>query len=390
MIRRTAILALMMLLPVAAIPQEELKRKQEELQSLRDQIREYEQRIGEQQRNEAATLELLDSYDNKGTLLRRLISRLRKQEEELQETIVLTRRALENLETQLAFLKDHYARYVVSVYKAGPMNDVELLLAARSINQFSIRNEYLKRFTTQRKADALKITTKQEEIEDAQARAQQALTDQRRLIAEKGAEEDRLAMLAEDRRDVLQQIRKDKKSLQREIERKTRAAREMEDMIARLIEQDRVRRQQAKPGVVPEVPGAGFAARKGRLRWPVGQGSIVSRFGLQRHPTLKTVTQNTGIDIAVKAGTPVVSVAEGEVARIWWLPSYGNLLILNHANGFRTVYTHLAEIRVTEGQRVGEGDVIGESGESLDGPRLHFELWKDKEKQNPEEWLTSR
>jgi murein DD-endopeptidase MepM/ murein hydrolase activator NlpD len=130
-----------------------------------------------------------------------------------------------------------------------------------------------------------------------------------------------------------------------------------------------------------------FAARRGKLRWPVSEGLIVAHFGTQRHPTLKTITQNTGIDIAVKAGTPVNAIAEGEVATIWWLPSFGNLVIINHYSGYRTVYAHLADIKVVEGQHVKEGDIIAESGESVDGPRLHFEIWKDREKQNPENWL---
>ncbi len=76
------------------------------------------------------------------------------------------------------------------------------------------------------------------------------------------------------------------------------------------------------------------------------------------------------------------------MAKIFWMPSYGNLLILNHESGYRSVYTHLAEINVAEGDRVKEGDVIAQSGESLEGPRLHFEIWKDREKQNPEHWLS--
>jgi len=252
----------------------------------------------------------------------------------------------------------------------------------------------LKRFAAQRKADVGRILTKRAEIEEVKARAQQELTEERRLIAEKGAEEERLASLAEDRRTLLGRIRRDRSQLQREIERKNRAARDLEDMITRLIENERVReeraREEAKTPPPPVPPGTGFDARKGRLRWPVTEGRVVARFGNQRHPTLKTVTQNTGIDIAVKAGSPVLAVARGEVATIWWLPSFGNLVILNHYGGYRTVYSHLAEIHVVEGQEISEGEVIGESGESVDGPRLHFEIWKGKEKQNPESWLADR
>ena len=287
-------------------------------------------------------------------------------------------------------------KYVASVYRAGRVHDLELLLSSNSFNQLYIRNEYLKRFSAQRKRDAETIVTKKGEIEDIQSELQQQLTEQRRLIAEKGAEEDRLASLAADRRRILAEIRKDKKTLQRSIDRQMKAAQALEGMIAELIEADRIRKEheadtqrKSKLPQPPEIKGE-FASKKGRLRWPVSEGSVVAHFGNQKHPTLKTITQNTGIDIAVKAGSSVSAVAEGEISKIWWLPGYGNIVIINHYGGYRTIYTHLAEIKIAEGQKVKEGDVIAESGEALNGPRLHFEIWKDREKQNPETWLSKQ
>jgi septal ring factor EnvC (AmiA/AmiB activator) len=374
--------------------QEEIKRRQTELTALRDQIREYEGRIREQQRDEKTTLETLDDYDQQGTLLRRLVSKMRRQEQDLQKQIETTKGKMRTLEGELEFLKQHYAQYVRAVYKSGRTHDTELLLTSGSLNQFYVRNEYLQRFAAQRKNDARKIAAKKLEIESVQARAQVELTEERRMIAAKAAEEDRLTVQAEERRDVLQVIRKDKNMLQRELQRKTKAAKDMEGLITQLVEADRMKRERAasealKHEAVPKPPPTGdFQARKGRLPWPVSEGTIVARFGNQRHPTLKTITQNIGIDIAVKPGTEVRSVAPGEVTYISWLPSYGNLIILDHYNGYRTIYTHLAEITVAVGQQVGEFEPIGVSGESLDGPRLHFEVWKERDKQNPEQWLT--
>lgn len=381
-------------LPILHANQEEIKKRQAELQSIREQIRQYEVRIKEHQKNESEALELLDTYDRKATLVRRLISRLRADERELQRRIAVTTGELQELRNQLTFLKDQYAKYVSSMYRNGRTHDLELLLSSQSVNQFYLRTSYLRRFSEQRKKDSEEIQRKQAVIEEVQAQAQQQLSEERRLIAEKGAEEDRLTSLAAERRSVLGQIRKNKSMIQRSIDRQMKAARELESVIENLIEADRVRQErraeEARKSHLPQPPpsGTAFESRRGKLRWPVAQGSVVARFGNQRHPTLRTVTQNTGIDIAVETGSPVSSVADGEVAKIFWLPSYGNLIILNHANGFRTVYAHLADILVAEGQAIKEGDVIGESGESIDGPRIHFEIWKDREKQDPEHWLS--
>lgn len=130
--------------------------------------------------------------------------------------------------------------------------------------------------------------------------------------------------------------------------------------------------------------------RKGKLPWPVPSGRVVAEFGNQVHPVMKTITTNTGIDIATKENTPIKCVADGEVALIHWLPSYGNLIIVNHSHGFRTVYAHLSEISVITGQQIKEGTIIAKSGESVSGNLLHFEVWKEKDKQNPREWLARR
>jgi len=380
-------------LTLPGIGQDEIKKKQAELQKLREQIQGFESKIKEQQQNEKNTLELLDTYDRKATVLRRLIAKLKAQEKDLQADIGKTRAELAGLERQMGFLKKHYAQYVSSVYKAGKLQDIELLLSSNSINQFYIRTEYLKRFTSQRRTDAQKISGKQTEIEKERAKLENQLGDHRKLIAEKGAEEDKLEVLASKRKDMLFQIRKDKKSILREIDRKLKAAGQLENLIANLIEQERIRKErEAQKNLLPQpAPAAGsFASRKGKLRWPVSEGAVVASFGNQRHPTLKTITQNTGIDISVKAGSPVSVVADGEVTTIWWLPGYGNLLIVDHRDGYRTVYAHLSEIQVSEGQAVKEGDVIASSGESLEGARLHFEVWNYREKQNPEQWLIRR
>ncbi len=376
-------------------PQSEISKRQKELQSIRDQIHAMELKLGEQQKKERVSLDLLDTYDRNSSLVHRLINRLKADEQDLRRKIDTSRATIARLETQYGFLRDEYARYVVAVYKAGPVHDLELLFSSSSLNQLAIRNEYLKRFSRQRKRDADAIVTRKQDLEEVEARLQIQLGDQRRLIEEKANEQERLASLASERRKMIVQIRKSKSMLQQSVERQTRAAKEMEEMINQLIEAERVRKEHraesGAPSRLPQPTGAGtFAARRGHLRWPVAEGSIVAKFGAQKHPTLKTITMNPGIDIAVKVGTAVTAVADGEVARIWWLPSFGNLMILDHSGGYRTVYTHLEDIKVAEGQRVKEGQVIAESGESVDGPRIHFEIWKDQEKQNPQLWLAKQ
>jgi murein DD-endopeptidase MepM/ murein hydrolase activator NlpD len=213
---------------------------------------------------------------------------------------------------------------------------------------------------------------------------------------------------------VLKKIRKNKKTYQRELNRKMGAFQQIEKLIADLIEKEQIRKEREEterrerelavareheqvksipsPALKPVELKTSFAfvQQRGKLRWPVIHGSVQSRFGNQTHPVLKTVTQNTGIDIATPVGSDVLAVADGEVAVLSFIPGFGNVLILNHYNGYRTVYAHLSDVSVTESQRITEGTVIAKSGDTVAGAILHFEIWKEREKQNPEWWLAKR
>jgi septal ring factor EnvC (AmiA/AmiB activator) len=382
-------------------PQDEIKKKQTQLEKLRKDIDGYESKIKEREKKEHATLDLLDAYDRQAVLLRKLIAKLHDQELLLQRDIDITRESIGGLNNRLTYLKQHYAKYVSAIYKSGRTYDLELLLASKSLNQMLIRSEYLKEFSDQRKKDLTAISTRRNDLQRQNELLQDQLAEQRKLIADKAEESGKLASKMKKRKSMLTEIRRDKKNFQKEIARKTQAAKEIEQLISKLMEADRKKRElaekkaresnaKAPPERAPVTRGGAFGAKRGMLRWPVESGKVVARFGTQQNPLLKTVTKNTGIDIALPAGSPVASVADGEVSTIWWLPSFGNLMIITHNDGYRSVYAHMSEIFVNEGDAVSEGRTIGKSGEALSGPLLHFEIWKDRDNQDPEQWLRPR
>ena len=132
-----------------------------------------------------------------------------------------------------------------------------------------------------------------------------------------------------------------------------------------------------------------FTELKGNMLWPLRRGKIVKGFGQNRNTELKTVTVNYGVDISAKDPN-VRCVAEGIVSAIDWLPGYGTVIIISHKDDYRTVYSHLAEIFVEEGDRIGAGKVIAMIGESVEGKVLHFEIWNSRTNQNPTEWLAKK
>ncbi|HNO12238.1 MAG TPA: peptidoglycan DD-metalloendopeptidase family protein, partial [bacterium] len=126
---------------------------------------------------------------------------------------------------------------------------------------------------------------------------------------------------------------------------------------------------------------------KGRLPYPV-PGKIVVSFGNQYNAALGTTTRNTGVDIQSREGAEVHSVAKGKVSLISWLRRLGNTVIIDHGEGFYTVYAHLSEIFVSVDQHVAAGQTIANLDESDEGKAvLHFEIYKDREAVDPAGWL---
>ena len=113
--------------------------------------------------------------------------------------------------------------------------------------------------------------------------------------------------------------------------------------------------------------------------WPLAQpseGMITSPFGWRIHPIFGTREFHTGLDIANRAGTPVRAAESGMVRFVGWMGGYGRLVVVTHANGLETSYSHLSAMLVALGQRVARGQVLGRMGSTgwSTGPHLLFEV----------------
>lgn len=136
--------------------------------------------------------------------------------------------------------------------------------------------------------------------------------------------------------------------------------------------------------------GGGFAGMKGSLPRPVsGAFRVTSPFGRHALPELPGVTyDNPGIDAEVSAGATAQAVYGGRVTGIYRLPGYNTVVIVSHGD-YYTVYGNLATTNVKNGDTVKQGQAIGKVANSDDGgrPSIHFEVWKNRDKLNPSEWI---
>lgn len=137
------------------------------------------------------------------------------------------------------------------------------------------------------------------------------------------------------------------------------------------------------------TPGeSGFGALRGRLPLPV-DGVVEVPFGRVVNPRFNTITAQKGMDIRARAGAPVRAVAPGKIVYQAFMHGYGNLLILDHGEGYHTLMAHLESFERGMGDEVQAGELLGEVGESgsIKGPYLYFEVRQRGLAVNPSTWL---
>ena len=129
------------------------------------------------------------------------------------------------------------------------------------------------------------------------------------------------------------------------------------------------------------LTGCMYLTKRPEFKWPVKASYRLSR---------KFSIYHTGIDFPKKTGAPVLSTSDGEVIYTGdQFSGYGKMILIKHSNDWSSLYAHLSKIHVKAGQRVHQGQKIGEVGNTgrSTAPHLHFELIYDKQPVNPVRFL---
>ena len=401
---------LTLLLSIRILGQDnQIETKKLELSKLKDEITQLEKELEKKSKKEKKSLEYYNNLNKQNFLINKIITNLRS--EEYQKQIEIDRRTneIKSIENEIDKLQKNYSKYVVATYKHGNFTEWESILDANSFQQAVIRVEYLKRFSSNRKRDLEEFEDKKAQLVIAKKQLEKEKAEKIALTNQKETEEKSLTIKMNDEKKVLNAIKKDKNKLATSVNDKKKSEQKIRDLIHKLVEEaERKREEELRKAKslaanknktndeaieneynfdLSTSKFASFSDMKGKLNWPVAKGKVIRKFGENKNQKLKTVTVNYGIDIKSSSEQSVKCVAEGVVSVVEWLPGYGTVLILSHKGNYRTVYGHLGEVYVNEGDKVNVGGVIGKVGESLEGNILHFEIWNGRQNVNPELWL---
>lgn len=410
---------------ILAQGKDSIKVKNKELEQIKKEITALEQELSNKSQKEKETLKFLENINRQNLLIKKLINNLIAEENQISQQIKNTEEKIAELENKISLLKEKYSRYIVWIYKNRGNSTLRFLLSSNSFNNMLKRYRYLKYISEQNEKDLRLLSENKNKLTELKNQLQQEIKQKEILVSQKLEEQNLLSAKQLQRRELIASLRKDKKNIIAEIESKRKSEIEIKNLIARLVEKERVEkarmlelanRQKSEKSTLTKIDESkgkankstaksnnkliepifnydkleNFARLKGKMIWPVKNGRIVRKFGENKNEKLNTVTLNYGVDISTKNKQEIFAVAEGIVSAIEWIPGFGSVVIITHSGQYRTVYGHVTDITVKEGDIVKANFVIGKVNESLEGSILHFEIWNERTYQNPEIWLAKR
>jgi len=405
-------LALALPLPSGAQTTRETERK---LQKLRTELKgvAQERRQIEGQRGQAS--QQLREADEKvartGRALAQTEAALREQGRALAEA----EQRRSTLQGNLAQQHRELAGLLRAAYQLGNHAPLKLLLSQDTVadaNRALAYHRYLQRERAQRittlTADLKELEALQAQIAERKQKLQGTQQDQKQQAAALEADRrDRAKTVAsleerfKDQREKEQALGQDAKALETllanlraaaaraEAERRAAARRAAAEKAAaeRAARQAAAQGRPPPPTKVPPAVASAPAPKVGGLGWPLS-GNLLARYG-GKLPDGRT---SSGVLIGAPAGSTVTAVADGTVVFSDWMTGYGMILIVDHGNGYMSLYAHNDTLLKDAGARVSRGDAVAKVGNSggQGVTALYFELRRGGQPVNPDSWLQRR
>ena len=385
----------------------QIKSKNKELSQIRDEIARLEKDVRSLSSKEKSAGAELENIQKQIFLVEKLI---RKTDEKIGETkreIKKLSGAIAALEKEKETINAALNQYAVWLYESRDVGLLDFLLDSKSFNEAYNKVYYFKFFNRSVKEKTKNLNDVELKLKREKINLAAEEISLKNLIASNRKTAAKLKRKLAEQKILIAEIRKNKKKKSALVAKKKKSEKQIANLIDNLIKKEKEledakrkaeiasRKRNEKSVATTEkkatyYPNVKFSKLKGKLPWPVRRGRIVKGFGKIRNSKLKTVIVNSGIDINAGKAQPVHVVAGGVVSTISWLPGFGSVVIVSHNKSYRTVYGHLGNIKVEEGEKVKAGEVLGDVAEGVEGNILHFEIWRGREYKNPKNWLTRK
>lgn len=383
----TLVLSACLLVPAWSESVKELQQKQKKLQA---EIEQTNKMLKQTKKDESATMNKLQLLNQNIKTQKKLIHTLDNEITALNREMTRLSNTRDSLQVILEHYKGDYAQMVKqSHYARMQQSPLLFLLSSDSFQQLARRTRYLQEFAHFRQEQVRRIETTQAEIDTQNELLETNKADKQAALSSRKREQANLQRDERKQKNMLSQLKTKEKDLNKQIKQKQKKVDELNRKIDDIVRKQTEKASKTTLTKEQKLIAGGFEANKGRLPWPVEKGMISGHFGKQQHPVYSQVTMdNKGIYLQTTAGTKARAVYKGEVTSCFMVGgTYA--VIVQHGN-YRTVYSNLSKLSVKQGDMVDTKQAIGTiftDPEQDQKTELYFQIYKDKNIQNPELWI---
>jgi septal ring factor EnvC (AmiA/AmiB activator) len=399
--------------------QQTTKQKKEQLQKqmkkLQDEIKTIEAAIKNTDARKEKNMSEILSLQAKIRSREKLIKNFSNQIDDLDEDIHQTEGDIENKSAEVEKMKADYASMLRKTYQSLSLqNQAAFILSSNSFYDAIVRYNYLLKVAEYRRQQAIAIQKAIGELQVKKDDLQESKQEKESLLKSQTAQKSNLEKEKQEKDAAVATLQEKEKKLNTAAVEKNKAVQQVNRKIQAIIEEEiRLAKKKAEElakknknnttsvsvnkktnETMPLTPAEqalsnDFSSNKGKLPWPVSRGHIVGQFGKHPHPVLKGVmVENNGVDIKTVAGSDARAVFGGTVVSVFFLPTIQNCIIVKHGEYF-TVYSNIETVTVKPNQTISVKQSLGtlHTDKNEDLTKVHLEIWRGKDKMDPELWL---
>ena len=366
------------LLPLAAALLLLFASSQEKLRDIQRQIDEIQARLAASKQEKSSLLNDIYALELQTETAVIELNKANLLMADAQEQVARKQREEAALRARIRSSQDKVRRILRVLYKMGDLGYVKLFLNINSVDQLFRNYRLIVSLMDDKVVEIREIRQGLIRLQKLQAELRLEMERLSGMRAEKAGKLARLTRLKQDKLDMISRINRQR------------------DLNSRLLdelktESENLTRFLDQKSVVPAADAVDLGPLRGKLAWPL-RGTVISSFGKKKSARFDTYTMNNGIEIKPEHSDEIRAVGGGEVIFCDYFKGYGNLVIVQHAGNFHTLYGHCSVFLKRTGERVGTGEVVALAGNSgsLYGKALYFEIRQGLKPLDPLLWLAKR
>ena len=387
----------LLMFPLISSGQSKKELEQERIK-LQEEIQETKDLLFKSQKKEKNLLSDLEDLDRLIRVRSKLIRTVEAETKELNKDIDENEKEVSQLQKRLEELKEEYASMVVKSYKSKTRQSrLMFLLSSENFLQAYKRIEYINQYAKYRAKQGEEIKIETVKLKNLNDYLQEIKISKEELLLVNQLEKDSIGKEKTSQERLVKTVKKNEKKYIAQINKKQRQEKEIDRRIQKLI-----RTAMASSNKKSNLKSTGFSltpeakklekdfvSNKGKLPAPVERGIIVRHYGKQSHPTLKGITiESNGVFYPAEKEANARVIFNGKVLAIQVLPGKKKAVLVQHGN-YISVYKNLDNVNVQKGDLVRTKQEIGKihTDKTTGKTILAFVLFKEIQRQNPEDWV---